>query len=207
MKLRDRYRRLTFWNKLGAWGALASVVGIPLAVALFVLQPTPRLHITHPNVFDNLKSHDASFKEDPLAARTFWLLHEPGASITLGARLDPNCFRFTLGSLRTEEGRLIQQIFLSGPGFGVRSHPRPGVMLYMANRIDVKGSDLRLSNDLKKMWVELTLEGGNFFEISTEVADISLRVLDIRSDSLRIHLEVRRGTWMPRWQRSDTRPG
>ena len=37
MKLTERYRRLTFWNKLSALGALASILGIPLAVALFLL--------------------------------------------------------------------------------------------------------------------------------------------------------------------------
>ncbi len=37
MKLTERYRRLTFWNKLNALGALASILGIPIAVALFLL--------------------------------------------------------------------------------------------------------------------------------------------------------------------------
>ena len=35
MRLRDRYRRLTFWNKLGAWSGLASIAGIPLAILLY----------------------------------------------------------------------------------------------------------------------------------------------------------------------------
>jgi hypothetical protein len=37
MKLTERYRRLTFWNKLSALGALASILSIPLAVVLFLL--------------------------------------------------------------------------------------------------------------------------------------------------------------------------
>ena len=37
MKLRERYRRLTPWNKLGVLGAIASIVGIPLALILFSL--------------------------------------------------------------------------------------------------------------------------------------------------------------------------
>ena len=37
MKLTERYRRLTLWNKLNALGALASILGIPIAVALFLL--------------------------------------------------------------------------------------------------------------------------------------------------------------------------
>jgi hypothetical protein len=32
MKLRERYRRLTFWNKFAFWGSLASIVGLLLGV-------------------------------------------------------------------------------------------------------------------------------------------------------------------------------
>ncbi len=35
MRLRERYRRLTLWNKIGFWSALASFVG--LAVALLAM--------------------------------------------------------------------------------------------------------------------------------------------------------------------------
>ncbi len=34
MKLRERYKRLTFWNKVGFWGAIASIVGIPTTIYL-----------------------------------------------------------------------------------------------------------------------------------------------------------------------------
>lgn len=33
MTLLQRYRRLTPWNKLGVWGALASIIGLLLAFA------------------------------------------------------------------------------------------------------------------------------------------------------------------------------
>jgi hypothetical protein len=204
MKLGDRYRRLSLWNKLQVWGAIASVVSILLAIAFFVYQPAPVLHVSLDDVFENLKVRDANFKRDPLAARTFWLLREPGATIALGKCPDPDCFQFTLGQLRTEGEKLIQQIYLGGPGFGVRHHPEPGLTLRMDNRLHIKGSQLTISMD-GKMWVELALVRGNFFEISTEVADISFKVLDTRADSLRIHLEARRGTWVPPQQRQGTR--
>lgn len=35
MKLHQRYNRLTLWNKLGMWGALASIIAIPLALVLY----------------------------------------------------------------------------------------------------------------------------------------------------------------------------
>jgi hypothetical protein len=39
MKLRERYKRLTIWNKLAAWGSLASIISIPIAFVLFFNQP------------------------------------------------------------------------------------------------------------------------------------------------------------------------
>jgi hypothetical protein len=36
MKLRDRYRRLSFWSKFGFWGAIASLVGVPLGLISLV---------------------------------------------------------------------------------------------------------------------------------------------------------------------------
>ncbi len=41
MKLLDRYQRLTLWNKLGVWGAIASIVGVFLTIILMAL-PTLR---------------------------------------------------------------------------------------------------------------------------------------------------------------------
>jgi hypothetical protein len=206
MKLRDRYHRLTLWNKIEVCGALASFVSLLFFIVFSVFQPAPLLHVSLDDVFENLKRQDADFEKDPLVARTFWLLREQGATIVLGTCPGPDCFQFTLGQLRTEGGKLIQQIFLSGPGFGVRLHPVPGMILRMDNRIHIKGSSLNIGTGGKKMWVELALARGNLFEMSTEVADISFRVLDTRSDSLRIHLEVRRGIWVPPRQRQRTRP-
>lgn len=40
MRLRDRFKKLTFWNKIGFIGAVASIVAIPLAFALFFLTPS-----------------------------------------------------------------------------------------------------------------------------------------------------------------------
>jgi len=36
MKLTQRYRRLNIWNRLGAWGSIASIASIPLALVLAV---------------------------------------------------------------------------------------------------------------------------------------------------------------------------
>src|SRR5689334_22153673 len=42
MKLRERFRRLTLWNKIGVLGSLASIVGLAL-----VLRPSSPLIVIH----------------------------------------------------------------------------------------------------------------------------------------------------------------
>ncbi len=46
MRLRERYRRLTLWNKVAFWGALASIVALPVALIamapMFLPLPSPR---------------------------------------------------------------------------------------------------------------------------------------------------------------------
>ncbi len=36
MTLRQRYRRLTLWNKVGFWGSVASLVGVLIALLTVV---------------------------------------------------------------------------------------------------------------------------------------------------------------------------
>ena len=43
MKLRYRYKRLSLWNKLGAWGAISSIVGILLSVFFYYLDSRPNV--------------------------------------------------------------------------------------------------------------------------------------------------------------------
>lgn len=37
MKLRERYRRLSFWHKLGTWGSIASIFGVPVGIFFLVV--------------------------------------------------------------------------------------------------------------------------------------------------------------------------
>lgn len=41
MKLRERYRRLSLWNKVAFWGSVASIISIPTALLLFYIQDLP----------------------------------------------------------------------------------------------------------------------------------------------------------------------
>ena len=47
MRLTERYRRLTLWNKIQFWGALASVAGIIIAFAPYLID---KLSSSRPNV-------------------------------------------------------------------------------------------------------------------------------------------------------------
>jgi hypothetical protein len=49
MKLRERYRRLTLWNKIAFWGSIASIISIP-TVFLFSYFQTP-INKDRPYVF------------------------------------------------------------------------------------------------------------------------------------------------------------
>jgi hypothetical protein len=47
MNLRDRYNRLSLWNKIGLWGSICSILGIGLAVlALLPSHPSPAPNTT-----------------------------------------------------------------------------------------------------------------------------------------------------------------
>lgn len=45
MKLRERYRRLTLWNRVAFWGSIASIISIPVAVVIWLI-PSPTLVTT-----------------------------------------------------------------------------------------------------------------------------------------------------------------
>ncbi len=42
MNLIQRYKRLSFWNKLAVWGAIASIVGFPIAILSFHYEPSEK---------------------------------------------------------------------------------------------------------------------------------------------------------------------
>jgi len=51
MDLWTRYKKLSFWNKVGAAGAAASIIGIPLALTLYQFQPNaPNADFESPKV-------------------------------------------------------------------------------------------------------------------------------------------------------------
>lgn len=59
MRLRDRYRRLTLWNKLAVWGSIASFTGIGIALLQVSMSKT-ELHSADPG---SRQAEDVRFLE------------------------------------------------------------------------------------------------------------------------------------------------
>ena len=43
MKLKERYRRLSLWNKVAFWGSIASIIAIPIGVVLSWMSPVDEI--------------------------------------------------------------------------------------------------------------------------------------------------------------------
>lgn len=69
MKLRYRYRRLTLWNKFGFWGAVASLIGIPLTVFIYIITQDTTTPAKDPSM-----SAMAWFRETPVI-RLVWRIY------------------------------------------------------------------------------------------------------------------------------------
>ena len=114
MKLRERYKRLTIWNKLAAWGSLASIISIPIAFVLFFNQPDVKVEINWNDIESEIQEND----EQSITTRTFQLLNEKGASISLGPCPGEKCLNFELGKLYEEDNNLFQTIKITGDQIG-----------------------------------------------------------------------------------------
>ena len=145
------------------------------------------------NALDELERGDVN-KGEPLVTKIFWLAREPGASISLGPCPGEKCFQFQLGNLIAKEGALIQEIALSGDGFGLKRGPQPSephLILHLDSAIRVKGAGLTVPFAANEnMFVELRLHPESVFEMFTRKAYIKFTVMDVLVESLRIRLEV-----------------
>jgi Zn-dependent M16 (insulinase) family peptidase len=104
MRFRERFKRLTLWNKLGFIGAVASIVSMPLSTVLFFLSlPSSQEKVTPPES-----------KVDKLRSRAIELTREKEAEIRVILRLlaerevpftheELNCFNQLLGNISYED--------------------------------------------------------------------------------------------------------
>jgi hypothetical protein len=195
MRIQERYRRLTVWNKLSVWAGVASILSFFVAIIFWLFPRSPSNIIAIDKAFEEDERRGQIIEGEASTTHTFWLLHEPGAKISLGHCPGEKCIQFELGKLRLEGGLLWQQIFLDGEGVGIKHDPKQkfsGIDSLMR----LKGATLGLL-DLgkdKRWFTEISLKRESSFDIFADIAHIKLWVLDTRSDSLKIKLEI----WPPK---------
>ena len=190
MKLRERYRRLTFWNKFAFWGSLASIIGLPIGIFAIVIALGPKSHVEYDVPTKKIENKEASSVEEPLLSRTFWILKEKGSSITLGPCPGEKCLKFVLGELEQKEDVFVQRIYVEADFLRFKRHPKYPDMKFMNSGFHSKGCCLCYKIDGSGIWFELAVLKGRMCEVFSRIWNVSITVLDTRIDSLRIKLEV-----------------
>ena len=69
------------------------------------------------DIFNEVENLPQDAHQEPLVTRTFWLLREKGASISLGPCPSDQCFNIRLGELKQQDNILVQSFILTGEGF------------------------------------------------------------------------------------------
>ena len=104
MKLRERYRKLTFWNKIGFWGALAGIASLIIVIFTLLVPKKPASNITYVNIFNEVKEKQQRADSDVLVTRNFQISREEGSVIILGPCPGNECLEIKLGKLEKMEG-------------------------------------------------------------------------------------------------------
>ncbi len=195
MKIRERYRRLTFWNKFTVCGSVASILSIPLAIIFWCVSIAPSDNVQLTDVLEKLAQKKSDNQTESIVTRTFWLTREKGSSISIGPCPSEKCLEITLDKLEYKNGITTQFFHLKGGSLGIRkwidkSGPKPMYGVGMSNTIKIEGAAFGLNYSRPGMLVTLDLHKNSFFEMYTEYAYIKFTVVDLRVDSLKIKLEI-----------------
>ncbi|PYJ85394.1 MAG: hypothetical protein DME22_09320 [Verrucomicrobia bacterium] len=157
--------------------------------ATFNIGNAPSNNFSLPDLFDELERRKAT--PEPLLTRTFSLLREKGATISLGPCPGEKCMEFKLGDLRPQNGGYIQEIFLSGDGLGMKKPANSKYLIEIDNPIRVQGAALKMELDGSRNCILLNLKRDSFFELFTKNADIKFTVLNDDMTAFKIKLEVK----------------
>ena len=202
MRLRERYRRWTLPSKLTLWSFILAILGILLAVTLWLF-PRPQEKFEWPNALEDMRD----CKSGPCASRIVWILREAGASLTVGPCPSSKCFEFQLapGPSRPDNpllrgrGRdyLWQKFLLRGGGFGVQRGVTPSGGWFIRNdsRVTGHGGGFQFIPLVDGYEVSMELRRDARLDISARGADISVSVLDASVDSLKLLVELFPSTW------------
>jgi hypothetical protein len=167
--------------------ACVSYIG---AICVYWIISLPQSNVQFEIPSAEQKSND---KDEPLLVRTFWLNKEQGSSITLGPCPGKRCIKFILGEIEQKDNVLVQKIYVEASFLEFKRHPKYPDIKYMDSGFHSKGCALAYSIDGSKIWFELALLKGKMCEVFSKDANITIAVVDTRTDSLRIKLEVRSG--------------
>ena len=211
MRLRERYRRFTkryrSWklpSKLTFWSFILSILGILIAVTLWLF-PRAQEKFEWPNALEDMRD----CMSGPCASRIFWILREPGASLTVGPCPSSKCFEFQLaaGPSRSDNeapllrgrGRdyLWQKFLLRGGGFGVQRgvNPSGGWFIRSDSRITIHGGGYEFIPLVDGYEVSMELRRDARFDISARAADMTVSVVDASVDSLKLLVALFPSTW------------
>lgn len=144
-----------------------------------------------PEAFEEANRKSSPGDQDIIASRIFWLAREPGASISLGPCPGEKCLEFQLEKLDLKEGSLVQTILLKGGGFGVKRSPQSKYLLELNNAVSIRGAQLVMGITDDFLALKMGLHPDSSFEMFTPHAYIKLTVVDIRSTSLKIKLDIK----------------
>ena len=192
-----RYHQYPFLSTFLVSGTTLVIVGV---IWLFWVvgfpadsQLLPLRNASLPNLLDELDRRTEKESACVCVTRTFWLWREEGAQFTIDRCPGDKCMRFELGKLGDELGTPIQEIMLSGGGFGLKRSPNSKYFLEMRNPMRFQGAYAMFPLDGgDTIVVTLGLKRGNFFELYTNYGDVKLTVLDTRLEALRVQLEIKR---------------
>lgn len=195
MKIRERYKRLTIWNKLAVWGSLASIISVAISLVPFFTEPDLKVEIN----WDDIESEIRENEERSLATRTFQLLNEKGASITLGPCPGGKCLNFELGELYEEDNSLFQTIKITGGGISFYSeniekdNGKKAYIFGIADDFIIKNTKGSVRLSLRKeVFIDIGLIRSAEIQMITRDYLIIFKLLDVKVDSLKLKLTVER---------------
>lgn len=161
------------------------------AQTVIINNTSPTTALEWKGAFEGLRQSSDAKTAEPFATRMFSIPREKGKTLTLGPCPSDQCMVFELGDIRTEDGVLVQEIFLEGDGFGVKRRPESKYLVQMDRPVRLRGASLGIPFGSGKMSVSFALHRDSSFDMFTRIADIRITTADVNVDRLKLFIEIR----------------
>jgi len=180
LKIVAKYRRWSSPTKITIW---IGIVGIAFAVFAYLF-PRSTSDFKWPTSFEELKAKSQKDEVDVILERTFWLLEEPGASISLGRCPGLDCITFTLGKTEIADGIMRQNVHVAGKGFEGSLIEMGGGFITSLLRDDKTGQMIKLQfTDFS-----FPIRKNSQVKIYSYIGKILFEIIDTRVESLKLRL-------------------